>query len=300
MRYFVLFFTTLILLTGCANRTSVIEKELNREIKLTIYNQPVQDLFIHQGSSDIFHRFPFIDKREFEVKGKFPKDFYKNITLVYNAKSIKKVDFWELAKSPKSLNFIYIEPIWIKEYRRLTGDLYANIAYSLNISAKEQEILRNWVEQGGVLWVEFGLFSTRYDIFNKEGEISSYKIKKSLQDAFVGLRFWQNPIQSYLFKAKKIDLINFMPTEKSFLVDEKESIIKGIKRLKVVIDNYMEMHVLINGEKLLVDKEGRPLVTLVKYGKGYVISLLPFEYTDVYYDGELLRWKLLFYLLKKL
>ncbi len=300
MRYFMLFLASFIFFAGCASKNSTLEKELQKDVKLTIYNQPVQNLFIQQGNSDIFHRFPFIDKRQFEVKGKFPKDFYSKITLVYNANNIKEVDFWKLEKSPKSLDFIYIEPMWIKEYRKLTGDLFANIAYSLNISAKEQEILRDWVKQGGVLWVEFGLFSTRYDIFNKEGEISAKAIQRSLNKAFAGMKFWQKPLYRYVFKAKKMDLINYMPTTKSFIVDENASIIKGIKRLKVVIDNFMEEYAIVDGKSLLVDSANRPLVTLVRYGKGYVVSLLPFEYSDVYYDGELLRWKLLFYLAKKL
>ena len=300
MRYLVLFLASLIFFAGCASKNSALENELQKEVKLAIYNQPVQNLFMQQGSGDIFHRFPFIDKRQFEVKGKFPKDFYSKITLVYNAKNIKEVDFWKLQKSPKSLDFIYIEPMWIKEYRKLTGDLLANIAYSLNISAKEQEILRDWVKKGGVLWVEFGLFSTRYDIFNKEGEISAKAIQRSLDRAFSGVKFWQRPLHRYLFKAKKMDLINYMPTTKSFVVDENASIIKGVKRLKVVIDNFMEEYAIVDGKRLLVDSANRPLVTLAQYGKGYVVSLLPFEYSDVYYDGELLRWKLLFYLAKKL
>ncbi len=298
MRYFISLLLSLLFLSGCASSQNSIEKELTNEVTLTIYNQPVEDLVSVQKGSDIFHKFPFIDEREFEVKGKFNPKFYQSINLTYNAKSIEDVNFWRLQKEPQSLDFIYIRPLWIKEYKRVSRDLFKNIAYSLNISAKEQEILRSWVKQGGVLWVEFGLFSTRYDIFNREGEIAAWRIRKNLYRAVGGMRFLHKPVTPYLFQAKKIDLINYMPSTKSFIIDQKASLIKGIKRLKLVIYNFMEIYPLIEGKKLIVDTRGRPLVTLLPYGRGYIVSLLPFEYSDVYYDGELLRWKLLLYLIK--
>jgi len=42
------------------------------------------------------------------------------------------------------------------------------------------------------------------------------------------------------------------------------------------------------------------LVSFVQYGKGGVVFLRPFEFQDKRFDGELLRWKLLFYFLEKL
>ena len=300
MRFFLLFVVSLFFLGGCASKNSQLERELKKEVKLTICNHPVYTLLTEQQNSDVFHRFPFIDKRQFEIKGKFNKKFYEKLTLIYNAKNFKDVDFWKLQEEPYALDFIYIEPMWIKKYRKLTSDLFANIAYSLNISIKEQEILRNWVKNGGILWMEFGLYSTRYDIFNKEGETSTYTTKSSLQNALDNLTFLQKPFYKYLFEAKKVDIINYMPTIKSFIINQNASKIKGIKRLKLVVNNFMEEYVVLDGQRLLVDKNNNPLVTLVHYGKGYIVSLLPFEYTDVYYDGELLRWKLLFYLIKRL
>lgn len=300
MSYFLPIIAIFIFFSGCASSTTnSLERISTQETKLVIYNTPVNDSCIAQKSTSIFNRFPFIDEREFEVKGKFHPKFYQSISFHYKAKSIEKVDFWRLQQDPSSLDFIYIRPLWIKEYKKVSGDLFTNIAYSLNISAQKQHILRHWVEQGGVLWLEFGLFSTRYDTFNREGEISAWRIRKSLRSALDGVRFWKRPIVPYLFTAKRIDLINYMPTTKSFVINQKASIIKGIKRLKLAIYNFMEEYPLIRGKKLVVDKQGRPLVTLLKYGKGYVLSLLPFEYSDVYYDGELLRWKLLFFLTKR-
>ncbi|BCD62632.1 hypothetical protein NitYY0826_C1514 [Nitratiruptor sp. YY08-26] len=300
MRVFV---TVLILLlfAGCSVKNEKIDKELAKEVHLHVYSNELQDIWAQRSSPrKLLYRFPFVGAPKGEdIRGKFDNKFYSSINLVYNAKKIEDVDFWKLRDNPKSLDFIYVRPLWIKEYRKLTKDLFANIAYSYNISAKEQEILRDWVYNGGKLWLEFGVYSTKYDMFNKNGEIDPRKIEKLIKNSFTGLTFWKKPLRSFIFKSDDLDLINYLPTIKRFRIDERKSQIKGIKRLKLNIYNYMENYVLVDGKALLVDKQGRTLVTLNRFGKGYVLSMLPFEYQDVYYDGELLRWKLLFMLYER-
>lgn len=237
-------------------------------------------------------------KKGVDIKGKFDDRFYASMDLIYRAKNIRNVDFWQLRDAPQTLDYIYIKPLWIKEYRKLTNDLLANICYSYNLSEEEQEILKEWIRQGGKLWVEFGLFSTRYDQFNRNGEIAQRKIAATIHNDLNGLRFLGNTFHIYTFRAKNLDFINYKSTYKAFTIDTTRSKLKGIRRLRLDIDNFIQTQVVISGEPLVVDKYGRTLVSIKKYGNGYIISLLPFEYKDAYYDGELLRWKLLFYTLK--
>ncbi len=279
---------------GCASHTSLDQKIQNPEI-VHIVTTKVQNIFPLQKSTSYFDRFPFILKN-YDVRGKFSDDFYQRLNFIYTAKPIEEVDFWKLQKEAKSVDFIYVRPIWIKEYRKLSNDLFENICYSYNISKKEQDILKAWVAQGGKLWIESGTYSTKYDIFNKNGEIATKKINYLVKDSLRNVRFWRNPIKSYLFYGQNLDPINYVPSIKTFVVNTRASAFKDIKRLKIEVRDYVQNNFVILGEPLVVDTKRNPLVTLLKYKKGYVVSLLPFEYKDVYYDGELLRWRLLFYL----
>jgi outer membrane protein OmpA-like peptidoglycan-associated protein len=54
------------------------------------------------------------------------------------------------------------------------------------------------------------------------------------------------------------------------------------------------------GDYLLKSIKGKPLVSFIRYGKGGVVFLRPFEFQDKRYDGELLRWRLVFFLMNKM
>ncbi|BCD67686.1 hypothetical protein [Nitratiruptor sp. YY09-18] len=297
--YLIILLSIIVLLSGCASKAT-IEKELQKSEKVVICNT-ILPLQTHENRpSELLHRFPFVSlKKNYDIRGKFDRKFYESINFVYNAKNIKDVDFWQLRNEPKLVDFIYVLPLWIKDYRKLTSDVMSNIAYSYNISAQEQKILRSWVEKGGVLWVEFGIFSTKYDIFTKSGEINTKKINYLIKNGFRGLKFWGSPLKNYLFQSKSIDFLNYVSSSQSFVVNQKRSLIKGIARLRLNLDNYLENFMILDGKPLLVDQKGKPLVTMKRYGKGAVVTLLPFEYQDAYYDGELLRWKLLYYFLNR-
>ena len=69
------------------------------------------------------------------------------------------------------------------------------------------------------------------------------------------------------------------------------------KDISKVFNNYAENYFLPEGEVLLKTDKNIPLVTLNKYGKGMILSMVPFAYNDTRYDGELLRWNLIEYVL---
>ncbi len=289
------FIVVSLFLVGCANKEVTTSDE-----GIHIYQTKVDTVFFKEKKSrEVLQRFPFISVQKKEPKGKFSDEFYANIDYVYTAKKIDEVNYWELEKEPKSVDFIYVFPIWIKDYKNVSDDLFTNIAYSYNISNEEQEILKEWIRGGGVLWVESGVYSTKYDLFTRGGEIATGKIRSIVLSDLEGKRFLGKAIKSYLFKSKNLDMVNYVPSSKTFNVVAKDDFFKDVRRLKLVVDNYLQNDFVILDKTLLATRNGDPVVTISSYGKGYIVSLLPFEYEDVYYDGELLRWKLFYYLLKK-
>jgi len=297
------FFLTILIIFigGCASKTSSLDKEIAKEEKIKLEVGYVQNPFLEQKDiKEVFKHFPFISlKPPLEMRGKFSDEFYNSLETSFKAKHLKEVNFWKLQEDPQSVDIIYLLPLWIKDYRKLSSDLLENIAYSYNISQEEQNILRDWIAQGGKLWVEFGTFSTKYDVFNRYGEISTRKIRSLINSSFTNTKLFSKPIKSYIFKSKNLDVINYVPSSKEFTIDTTRSKFKDIKRLKLNLENFMENYAIALGEPLILDTKGRALVTQIPYQQGLVVTLLPFEYKDVYYDGELLRWRLLFYLLER-
>ncbi len=289
-----------LLLGGCATTSKDIDRALMQDEHIHLSVAKIDKVFIQKRSKrDIFERFPFLAGVQDEVRGKFSDSFYESLNLVYNAADIKEVNFWRLQKNPKMVDFIYVRPLWIKEYRKVGNDLFENIAYSYNISKGEQQILKEWIKQGGKLWIEFGTYSTKYDVFNRYGEISTKRIAKLIRQSFLGVKLFHKEVKSFIFRSKNLDPINYLPSSQSFTIDRRKSLFKDIKRLKLNLNNYMENYIVAQGKALVVDRKGRVLVSEIEYGKGSVVTLLPFEFSDVYYDGERLRWELLFYLYNK-
>lgn len=300
MRSVYIVFLAIFLFVGCAGKNKEIDELITKEEHIRLSTACVQDVFVQKRDKrKIFDRFPFLASKQQEIRGKFSDEFYESLNLVYTARNIKDVDYWELDKNPETLDFIYVKPLWIKQYRKLGSDLFENIAYSYNISKKEQDILKRWIADGGKLWVEFGTYSTKYDVFNKYGEISTKNIVHLIKNSFSGVRFLDRPVYSYVFRSKNLDFINYVPSSKTFVIDRKRSVFKDIGRLKIDLNNYMENYIVVAGKPLILDRDGKTLVSEIEYGKGSIVTLLPFEFSDVYYDGERLRWELLFYLYDK-
>lgn len=298
MRQLIILSVLILFFAGCASKVEELSQDSVLQEKITICNTQLPDFFQSSGKNAVLKRFPFVTlQKGSDVKGKFDDRFYASLDLVYRAENIENVDFWKLRDAPKSIDYIYILPLWMKEYRKLTKDLFTNICYSYNLSEEQQQILKDWIAQGGKLWVEFGVFSTKYDLFNRNGEIAQSKIHRLVRSHLAGLHFLNIPYNTFLFRSKNLDFINYQSTYKAFLIDQQRTKLEGIRRLRVDVDNYLENYIVLDGEPLVVDTSGRTLVSIKAYGNGYIISLLPFEYKDAYFDGELLRWKLLFYTL---
>ena len=293
----------LLLFGGCATKEqTVLQKSILSPESVEIYDVATDNVFkdVHNGRK-LLKGFPFISNEAIiDFNGKFSNQFYDKIDYRYKFAAIKDVDFWKLRVNPFSEDFIYVLPTWVNEFKRVSDDLFVNIGYTYNLSTKEQEILKWWIGEGGIMWVEGGIYSTRYDTFNKNGEINHKKIKSKMIDKSKNLKFFDKKVKTYMTMGKKVDYINYEPLKLSFKTTSNIHYFNDIKNLDLVSMNFMSEDFIPKAKTLLATTKGKPVVSFVQYGKGGVVFLRPFEFKDKMYDGELLRWKLMYYLMNKM
>ena len=293
----------LLFMSGCATKNDkVLEKKILSPESVEVYDVSVDNIWpkINNGRK-LLKDFPFISyKPILDFNGKFSDQFYSKIDYRYKFAPLKDVDFWKLRTNPFLEDFIYVLPTWANEFKHVSNDLFENIGYSYNLSSKEQEILKWWIGEGGILWIEGGIYSTRYDTFKKSGEIDAKAINKKIIAKSTHLTFFNHSVKTYLYKSKKIDFINYEPLKISYKTHSKIAYFDDIRNLQIITKNFLTADFMPRGDYLLKTKSGKPLVSFIRYGKGGVVFLRPFEFQDKRYDGELLRWKLVFFLLNKM
>ncbi len=263
------------LLLGCTQKNldiSDVEKELQAEDKTVIYDIKMQDISqTLEASISKFSKFPFISEAvRSDFKGHYSPEFYAKHSVSLHAQRMDRVDYWSLQKDFKSLDVIYTKAIWINQYKQVSNDVFVNLSYAHKLSTKEQKVLRDWIAQGGVLWIENGLYATG------------------------------NELSVPALKSENLKFLNFQVSPctydntKEFVFTDMKSIaqLHPLKSLELLVTKRKQIHYILKG-KVLVSSSKNPLVSLNEYGKGKIFSLLPFEYTSLYRDGEFLRWKLL-------
>ena len=301
-RLLFLLLISVLLFTGCATKSErVLQKRVLSPESVEIYDISLDNFWkdINNGRR-LLRSFPFVStKPVIDYRGKFSDQFYDKIDYRYKAEKLKNVDFWKLRNNPFIEDFIYVLPTWANNFKRISNDLFEDIGYSYNLSSKEQDILKWWISKGGILWIEGGIYATRYDTFKKNGEIDEKAINDEIYKKGSNLTFFNKKVDLYVYKTRKLDKVNYEGLKLFFNVKSKKKYFGDIKKLKIVTDNYISADFMPKGDVLLSDTKGRALVTFIRYGKGGVIFLRPFEFQDKRYDGELLRWKILYYLLEK-
>jgi hypothetical protein len=303
MKSCVLSLVAVLLLGGCATKNEeALEKNILTPTTVEIYDVSVKNVWPEDNNGrKLLREFPFVcNKPIIDFKGRFSEQFYDKINYKYKASALKDIDFWKLREDPFSEDFIYVVPERANQFKRVSNDLLENIAYSNNLSSKDQEILKWWISQGGILWIDGGMYSTKYDMFKKNGEIDSKAINKKMIEKSSDLRFMDREVRTFIYESKKIDTINYEPLEINYQTKSSVPYFQDIKNLQIVTNNYLSADFIPNGDYLLESTDGKPLVSFVKYGKGGVVFLRPFEFENKMYDGELLRWKLLNYLMQKM
>jgi len=293
----------LLLIGGCSTKNdAILEKKILMPESVEIYDISVENIYTKIDRRDVLlKKFPFISHQAiFNFHGKFSNQFYDKLSYRYHTSALQDINFWELRKNPFLEDFIYVLPIWANKFKNISNNLFENIAYSYNLSHKEQEILTWWVKQGGILWIEGGIYSTRYDTFHQNGKIDTKKIDEKIMQKSTQLTFLNHPINAYIYKSKKIDFVNYTPLTLKFKTHSPLEYFKDIKNLKIETKNFLSADFIAQADNLLLDNKSKPLVSFITQGKGGIVFTRPFEFKDKRYDGELLRWKITYYLLNRM
>ena len=288
---------------GCATKQDkVLEKKILTPESVEVYDVSANHVMQKANYGRVLLKdFPFVSyKPILDFRGKFSNQFYSKIDYRYKFAPLKNVDFWKLRTNPFMEDFIYVLPTWEHEFKKVSDDLFEDIGYSYNLSSKEQDILKWWIGQGGILWIEGGIYSTRYDTFKKNGEIDSRTIDNRIIRKSRNLKFFDRKVNTYIYKSKKIDYINYEPLDIVYKTKSNIPYFKDIKALEIKTDNFLTADFMPRGDYLLETTKGKPLVSFIRYGKGGVVFLRPFEFQNKRYDGELLRWKIMYYLMNKM
>lgn len=291
--------------TACSNRNVNIDPKVEETLlqpeAVDVYGIDINNLIVEKDDlRKQVKTFPFVSLNPvLDYRGKFSDQFYSLKPYKIRAKRIDEVDFWKLQNNPYMIDFIYVLPIWVENYKRVSDDVFQNIGYSFNLSLKEQEILKWWVKQGGVLWQETGIYTTLYDAYNKSGKINATKAKEVLNKKSQNQHYMDRNLHVVKYQAEKVDYINYKKREVVFDVNSNNNWLKDISKLRLVINNYAENYFLPDGDILVKTNNGVPLVTENMYGKGMILSMIPLSYNDTRFDGELLRWNLTEYALDK-
>jgi hypothetical protein len=264
---------------------SVPASSLSREIKDT--------------KPDILKGFPFIAYQPVvNFRGKFPPEFYSRIKQRWAAESLKSADIWRLRNDHYLYDVLYANPLWIGDLQLREGDLLKNIVNAYNISNEQFKVLEDWIKDGGILWIESAIYISSYDYnlnhFNDE------KLK-DLVGKIKAMTILGHKVNVRVETARRIDEFN---TERlSMVISPEENIIghvetldKQIRSLLLEQTDYIGIYVTIQGEPIVKSGDAT-YASYVNYGKGKIITLAPFDFKNVQYDGELLRLDLLLWAL---
>jgi hypothetical protein len=248
---------------------------------------------IRDNKPDILKGFPFISSQPVtNFRGKFPPEFYSDIKYRWNAEYIGFVDFWKLRYNQHLYDVIYIDPMWIGDLSLGENDFLKNIIYSYNISDEQFKILETWIRNGGILWMEPAIFISSYDYnLNK---FDDEKLK-NLVDRLKTMTILGNKLNVQTFTAKKIDEFNMeklsieVTPEK---IQDMDGLDKDVKKLLLEQSDYIGIYITVDGPPII--KSGNTVyASYVDYGSGKIITLAPFDFRNVHYDGEIFRLDLL-------
>ncbi len=294
-------FIMLSFLMGCASTDKEIEqidKTLLNSENVKIYNIDINDILKDRNQYKKLHQFPFINTNAaLDFRGHFPIDFYQSFNYQIKAVSLKNVNFWRLRNYPLSIDVIYVEPIWIENYKFVTNDLFENICYSNNVSKKEQNILKWWIKNGGILWVESSIYATGFENITKNGKINLKALENRLYKLTRNLHFLDYPVNFSIYLSLNNELTSYKRKVIQFLnLQSKVTFFSDINVLQINMEHPIEAFFALKSNNIFKDKHNNTILSINNYFQGKIISLFPFDYVDSYKDGELLRWKLLQYL----
>lgn len=295
------------LVSGCSTHRKTYRKGcvydicdiLSKPEKINIIETPVYTSGkVSPTRKQILNSFPFVAYRPIiDFRGKFPPEFYSAIKCRWSAVSFQDADYWSLRFNPYLYDIIYVKPLWIGDFSLRSEDFLKDLSYTYNVSFRELNILKNWIKNGGVLWIESAIYISSYDVSlnrltRKRLAILFKKLKR--------MTIFGKKVDMFVLRAKLIDKFHTKPLNKTVVVlksfSEQPNLLRGIHRLKLSQYDYLGAYFAVRG-KPIIKYNGKVYASYIDYGKGKIITTVPFDFLDVHYDGELYRWNLLMWLM---
>jgi hypothetical protein len=281
-----------------AKNEYTVGDNLKEPNEVHVFTVPLNSLDreLADGSSSVVKGFPFISFQSAKnFRGKFPREFYTPMEGKWKAESIREVDFWRLQKEPSLHDVIYMGPLWFQEFRKKGDDLLENIAYSFNISKEQLAVLDGWIRNGGILWLEPGLYISTYDYrLNRYDDKKLGELVRSLQR----MKLYKKGVSVQVLRAEKTDDLHlenlrheleFMEGEKPGEVDEVNA---KVRSLLLEQSDYIGVYLAVDGVPLIKNKK-KLYASYLRVGKGMIITTAPFDFKSSYHDGEIFRLALL-------
>ncbi|MFZ2889932.1 hypothetical protein [Sulfuricurvum sp.] len=301
--FVILLAVQIIVLVGCSTKNESLEKmekELLAEKSVIIYALPSNG--IHPMNEwtyyDLFKKFPFVSPQaSFEYKGKFLPNFYDDINGSWKAVGLDKVDWQRLSETPASYDIIHIQSMGISSAGKLENDFMMNVSKAYNISSSNMKLLRQWVENGGVLWCEAGLWTSRFETFYPSGGIDDAKTMSLFSKE--GSSIFGLPVSHRVFHSASSDMVNYETNTLKLKAAASASQLTGIEKVIFKPTSFIESYPILNATPLLVDEKGSSYASYALFGKGMIITMVPSQYWNAEEDGELFRWKLLGWVLER-
>jgi hypothetical protein len=263
-----------------------------------IFTQPLNSLEreLADDVSPVVKGFPFISFQSAKsFRGRFPREFYAPMEGKWKAESIREVDLWRLQKDPAIYDVIYMGPLWFQEFREKGNDLLKSIAYSFNISQEQLAVLDSWIRNGGILWLEPGLYITTYDYrLNRYDDKKLDVLVRSLQ----GMKLYDKGLSVQVLRAKKTDDLHLENLSHALVFGEGDKpgevneVNDKVHSLLLEQSDYIGLYLNVNGVPLVKD-HGKLYASYMKVGKGMIITTAPFDFKNAYHDGEIFRLALL-------
>jgi hypothetical protein len=267
--------------------------------KIQIISVPLNSLSRSTGveQSALTGGFPFISQQpQSRFKGKFHPAFYEGLEKRgVRAAELDAVDFWRLKDDPRLYDVIYSKGMLLDQFKLRGKGFLESIAYSLNIPVEQLAILRDWVEGGGVLWLEPAIYVSSYDYkFKKMDDARLNHLVKTLSD----MNLEGHRLNVFTERARRTDDLHMEPLSKEISFGKGENpgeiapINDQVRSLLLQQTDYVGIYINIQGTPI-ISSGGRVYASYLPVGKGKIITLTPFDYQNSYYDGELFRILLL-------
>jgi hypothetical protein len=285
-------------LSCSAKKGFTVADSLKEPDEVHIFTVPLNSLEreLADGRSSVVKGFPFISfQSAIDFRGKFPPEFYAPMQGKWKAGAMREVDYWRLQKEPSLYDVIYMGPLWFQDLRKKGDDLLENIAYSFNIPKDQLAILDGWIRNGGILWLEPGLYISTYDY-----RLNRYDDKK-LDELVLSLkrqRLYDKGVSVQVLRAKKTDDLHLENLRHELLFrggekpGELDEINARVRSLLLEQNDYIGVYLAADGVPLI--RDGKKIyASYLKVGKGMVITMAPFDFKSAYHDGEIFRLALL-------